>query len=59
MNREIKESIEQIFEIIGDEKLAKVIAKMFRNLYTALLEEGFTNQEAITIICNFNSNFRI
>lgn len=41
-----------------DQDYFKIAAKCYRSLYVALVDEGFTNEEALTILKNYNPMMR-
>lgn len=47
------ESVKKIFNIlIQDKELFTSTAKIYRNMYEALITEGFSDDQAIKIVCS-------
>ena len=51
--QQLKQAMELVYEVMGDPKLAQSIARMYRQLYHSLKEEGFTDEQALTIVQAF------
>ena len=50
---EIRTAMSLIYEVMADPKLAQAIARMYRQIHSALVEEGFSREEALTILKAF------
>ncbi len=50
---DIKQAMRVTYDLLGDPKMAKSVAKMYRNIYDALLVEKFTEPQALEIIKGF------
>lgn len=52
----------QIVEGMNEEgissRLGKALAKLIRELYTSLVDEGFSEEEALKILCSVGSSFK-
>lgn len=53
----MKEEIQQIFSQVLTEDLFKNIAKVYGMFFHALIEEGFTREEAMEILTSQNGIF--
>lgn len=51
---ELKATMKWFYDVIASPEMAHAIAKMYRNIYKELLEQGFTDNEAITLLSHMN-----
>lgn len=51
----VKDMINIFLDILGDKAFAGKIAKAAKNMFDALVEEGFSRQEAMQILLNLNN----
>ena len=54
MDKELKETMTLICEMMTDPKLTKAIAKMMRDMVDELIAVGFTEEQAIQIATQVN-----
>ena len=47
---EILEEINEILEAVNDSKIPEIMAMLYRRMYFALKNEGFTKEEAMAIL---------
>jgi len=51
---ELKEALGMVYKILCDTDLAESIAKMYKNIFDAMIKEGFTADQAIRILASLN-----
>ncbi len=51
---EIKEQMKMVFEIMNDPELIKAITDMSWNLYTSLVDKGFSSDQAMQIVGRYS-----
>lgn len=49
-----KLTVAAAFEVLKDVGLGTMMAKMYKNLYDALIKEGFSKEEALQIVISMN-----
>lgn len=53
--KEIQRAMQLIYDILEDDKFLEAVTSSLWKLFTKLKEKGFTEEQAITIVTNFNS----
>jgi len=50
MAKQLSQQLEASLKVMNDPKLIKANAKYIRSLYSALIEEGFTKEQAMQLV---------
>lgn len=51
--QELRQAVGLVYELLADPKLSQTIARMYRQLYHSLIEEGFSEDQALSILKAF------
>jgi hypothetical protein len=54
--KELLEQFKTLYEMMASSELSDAIATMYWNIYQALIEKGFTENQALEIVVKFQLN---